>query len=85
MPDSEGGMTHDLYNLRRFVAAQDPVYERVCAELRNGQKESHWMWFIFPQITGLGSSPMAIKFAISSRTEARDYLDHAVLGPRLTE
>jgi uncharacterized protein (DUF1810 family) len=75
----------DLYNLRRFVDAHDAVYERVRAELRNGQKESHWMWFIFPQIAGLGSSPMAIKFAISSRAEADAYLEHFVLGPRLRE
>ena len=78
-------MTDDPYNLRRFVDAQDPVYERVRAELRNGQKESHWMWFIFPQIAGLGSSPMAIKFAIASRAEAQAYLAHPVLGPRLRE
>ena len=78
-------MTLDLYNLRRFVDAQDPVYARVRAELCNGQKESHWMWFIFPQIKGLGSSPMAIKFAISSRAEARDYLEHPILGPKLRE
>jgi uncharacterized protein (DUF1810 family) len=75
----------DLYNLRRFIDAQEPVYERVRAELQNGQKESHWMWFIFPQIAGLGSSPMAIKFAISSRAEAAAYLEHLVLGLRLRE
>jgi uncharacterized protein (DUF1810 family) len=78
-------MTDDPYNLRRFVDAQDPVYERVRAELRNGQKESHWMWFIFPQIAELGSSPMAIKFAVSSRAEAEAYLEHPVLGARLRE
>jgi uncharacterized protein (DUF1810 family) len=78
-------MTADLYNLRRFADAQDPVFERVQAELRNGQKQSHWMWFIFPQIAGLGSSPMAIRFAISSRAEAGAYLAHPVLGPRLRE
>jgi uncharacterized protein (DUF1810 family) len=78
-------MTLDLYNLRRFIDVQDPVYARVRAELRNGQKATHWMWFIFPQIKGLGSSPMAIKFSISSRAEARDYLEHPILGPRLRE
>jgi uncharacterized protein (DUF1810 family) len=75
----------DPYDLRRFVDAQDPVYPRVRAELQNGRKESHWMWFIFPQIKGLGLSPMAIKFAISSRAEARNYLEHPILGPRLRE
>jgi uncharacterized protein (DUF1810 family) len=78
-------MTGDRYNLHRFVDAQNPVYERVCAELRSGRKQSHWMWFIFPQIAGLGSSPMAVKFALSSRAEAAAYLDHPVLGPRLRE
>jgi uncharacterized protein (DUF1810 family) len=75
----------DPYNLRRFVEAQQPVYAQVCAELRSGQKRSHWMWFIFPQIKGLGNSPMATKFAISSRTEAQAFLDHPLLGPRLRE
>jgi uncharacterized protein (DUF1810 family) len=75
----------DPYNLRRFVDAQEPVYERVLAELRQGQKQSHWMWFIFPQFMGLGSSPMAIIFAIASRAEAKAYLDHPLLGPRLRE
>jgi uncharacterized protein (DUF1810 family) len=78
-------MTDDRYNLHRFVDAQNPVYERVCAELRNGRKQSHWMWFTFPQLAGLGSSPMAIKFAISSRAEAAAYLEHPILGPRLRQ
>jgi uncharacterized protein (DUF1810 family) len=73
------------YNLRRFVNAQRPVYERVCRELRQGRKESHWMWFIFPQIKGLGHSEMAQKYGISSRDEAKAYLAHPVLGPRLRE
>ena len=73
----------DPYNLQRFVAAQDPVFEQVCAELRAGQKNSHWMWFIFPQIRGLGHSPTALLFAISSLLEAQAYLRHPVLGPRL--
>ena len=75
----------DLYDLKRFLDAQDPVYERVCAELRNGRKESHWMWFIFPQLRGLGSSQTAARFGISSRQEAEAYLEHPVLGPRLRE
>ena len=73
------------YDLQRFVDAQNPVYDQVCAELRDGRKKSHWMWFVFPQIEGLGSSPMARKFAISSLAEAAAYLEHPVLGPRLTE
>jgi uncharacterized protein (DUF1810 family) len=64
---------------------QNPVYDKVCSELRDGRKKSHWMWFVFPQIEGLGSSPMARKFAISSLAEAAAYLEHPVLGPRLTE
>ncbi|MGO4882844.1 MAG: DUF1810 domain-containing protein [Bryobacteraceae bacterium] len=75
----------DPYNLRRFVEAQDPVYTQVCAELRSGRKTGHWMWFIFPQIAGLGSSATAREFAISSRGEAEAYLAHPVLGPRLRE
>jgi uncharacterized protein (DUF1810 family) len=76
---------NDPYNLQRFVEAQEPVYAEVCAQLRAGQKRSHWMWFIFPQIKGLGTSATATKFAISSREEAQAYLDHPVLGPRLRE
>jgi uncharacterized protein (DUF1810 family) len=75
----------DPYNLQRFVAAQQDVYEQVCSELRRGRKTSHWMWFIFPQIRGLGSSETARHFAISSREEARAYLEHRLLGPRLNE
>ncbi len=75
----------DPYNLRRFVDAQQAVYETVCRELRQGRKRSHWMWFIFPQVRGLGHSEMAQKFAISSRDEAKAYLAHPVLGPRLRE
>jgi uncharacterized protein (DUF1810 family) len=67
------------------VGAQAPVYDRVCAELRSGRKRSHWMWFIFPQIAGLGSSPMAQRYAISSPQEAQAYLKHPVLGGRLQE
>lgn len=77
----------DRYNLQRFVDAQNQngVYDEVCAELRNGEKRSHWIWFIFPQIQGLGSSATAVEFAISSRQEAEAYLLHPLLGPRLRE
>lgn len=73
------------FNLDRFVAAQDPVYSDVLAELRTGHKHTHWMWFIFPQIEGLGSSEMARRYAIGSEDEAAAYLAHPVLGPRLRE
>jgi uncharacterized protein (DUF1810 family) len=72
-------------DLERFVSAQEPVYAQVLAELRRGRKTSHWMWFIFPQITGLGHSPMSERFAIQSIEEARAYLAHPLLGPRLRE
>jgi uncharacterized protein (DUF1810 family) len=75
----------DPYDLQRFVEAQDRVYPRVVAELRAGRKTSHWMWFVFPQVAGLGSSPMAQQYAINSLDEARAYLAHAVLGARLRE
>ena len=77
--------TSDRFDLERFVKAQDGVYERVCAELRAGRKQTHWMWFVFPQIRGLGSSSMAVRFGIASLAEAKAYLEHAVLGPRLRE
>ena len=76
---------HDPYGLERFVAAQDPVFEQVRAELRAGHKRTHWMWFIFPQMKGLGRSAMAEKYAIGSCEEAAAYLHHPVLGPRLRE
>jgi uncharacterized protein (DUF1810 family) len=75
----------DPYDLQRFIEAQDRVYPRVVAELRAGRKTSHWMWFVFPQVAGLGSSPMAQKYAIGSLEEARAYLAQAVLGARLVE
>lgn len=75
----------DPYNLERFIQAQNPVYEQVLSELKSGAKIRHWMWFIFPQIRGLGRSPMATEFAISSREEAHAYLHHPLLGPRLKE
>jgi uncharacterized protein (DUF1810 family) len=73
----------DPYNLQRFVDAQRDVYGQVELELKAGRKESHWMWFVFPQLAGLGHSPIAQKFALSSLEEASAYLDHALLGPRL--
>jgi uncharacterized protein (DUF1810 family) len=75
----------DPYNLKRFVDAQNPVYEQVRSELKQGRKRTHWMWFVFPQIAGLGSSHTARKYAIASLDEARAYLNHPVLGPRLVE
>ncbi|KTG07692.1 calpastatin [Haloprofundus marisrubri] len=77
--------TDDPYDLQRFVEAQDPVIEDVKQELRAGQKRTHWMWYVFPQIKGLGSSRMAQRYSISSRAEAEAYLAHSVLGPRLRE
>jgi uncharacterized protein (DUF1810 family) len=71
--------------LDRFVAAQDPVWDRVVAELRAGRKTSHWMWFVFPQIEGLGSSPTAVRYALGSVGEAAAYLAHPLLGARLRE
>ena len=73
----------DPHRLQRFVDAQRDVYDRVEIELRAGRKQSHWMWYIFPQLEGLGHSPMAQKFAISSLEEASAYLRHPLLGPRL--
>lgn len=75
----------DPYDLQRFVDAQQTAYPRVLSELSGGRKRSHWMWFIFPQIAGLGFSPMAQRFAITSRAEAEVYLAHSILGPRLLE
>jgi uncharacterized protein (DUF1810 family) len=76
---------NDPYNLQRFVDAQAPLFEQVLRELGGGEKTSHWMWFIFPQIRGLGRSYIAEQFAISSLTEAEAYIRHAILGPRLRE
>ncbi|MCV7147715.1 DUF1810 domain-containing protein [Mycobacterium riyadhense] len=77
--------TSDPFDLQRFVDAQSPIYRNVVNELRAGRKRSHWMWFVFPQLRGLGSSPMAVHYGISSLEEARAYLAHDVLGPRLHE
>ncbi|MBK9307415.1 MAG: DUF1810 domain-containing protein [Nitrospira sp.] len=74
---------NDEYNLQRFLDAQEGVYDTALDELRAGRKSSHWIWFIFPQITGLGYSAMAQQFAISSLDEATAYLQHPTLGPRL--
>jgi uncharacterized protein (DUF1810 family) len=76
-------MATDPHNLQRFVDAQSPIYEDVLTELRSGRKQSHWMWFIFPQIKGLGRSPTAVKFAIHSRAQAQAYALHPILGARL--
>ncbi|MFL9903881.1 DUF1810 domain-containing protein [Paraburkholderia fungorum] len=73
----------DPYDFQRFVDAQEPVYAQVCEELRGGRKRSHWMWFVFPQIQGLGTSAMAQRFAISTLAEAEAYLRHPILGQRL--
>ena len=77
----------DPFGLQRFVAAQDQggTYDAAVAELRAGRKRSHWMWFVFPQIAGLGQSPISRRYAISSLAEAQAYLDHPTLGPRLIE
>jgi|SRR5690606_4252270 uncharacterized protein (DUF1810 family) len=75
----------DHFDLDRFVRAQDSVYPQALAELRHGRKRSHWMWFIFPQAAGLGRSPTAQFYALSSLAEAKAYLDHPLLGVRLRE
>jgi uncharacterized protein (DUF1810 family) len=76
-------MTADPFDLARFVSAQASVFDHALAELRAGRKRSHWMWFIFPQLKGLGHSPTAQQYGISSLAEASAYLEHLVLGPRL--
>jgi uncharacterized protein (DUF1810 family) len=75
----------DRYDLTRFVAAQEPLFDRVRAELTGGRKESHWMWFVFPQLQGLGSSATARRYALACIEEARAYLAHPLLGARLRE
>jgi uncharacterized protein (DUF1810 family) len=74
-----------MFDLNRFVKAQEPVIETVLRELRVGRKETHWMWFVFPQLRGLGRSPMARHYGIENLAEARAYLGHVILGPRLKE
>ena len=75
----------DPFDLSRFVKAQDGVYERALKEIKRGEKQSHWMWFIFPQIDGLGSSSTARFYSVKSGPEAKAYLDHPLLGPRIIE
>jgi uncharacterized protein (DUF1810 family) len=75
----------DAHDLRRFVRAQKDVYAQALSEIRSGRKRTHWMWFVFPQLDGLGSSPTARFYAIRTLEEARAYLDHPVLGHRLRE
>jgi uncharacterized protein (DUF1810 family) len=75
----------DPYDLDRFLRAQAADYDRALSELRDGKKQSHWMWYIFPQIEGLGQSPMSRRYSIKSGAEARAYLDHPILGLRLRE
>jgi uncharacterized protein (DUF1810 family) len=75
----------DPFDLERFVSAQRGIYETAREELSRGAKRSHWMWFIFPQVAGLGTSPMAVRYAITSRAEGEAYLAHPVLGTRLRE
>ena len=75
----------DPFDLERFVRAQDPVFRDVQGELARGRKQTHWMWFVFPQIAGLGRSPMAQRYALRDEVEARSYLVHPVLGARLVE
>ncbi len=75
----------DPHDLQRFVTAQEGVYESAVAELRAGRKTGHWIWFVFPQIAGLGMSAMSQRYAIASLAEARAYLEHPVLGPRLAQ
>lgn len=84
-PASDSHTQADRFDLQRFVSAQDRIYADVLAELRNGHKRTHWMWFIFPQIQGLGFSSTTQYYAIKSAEEARAYLDHPVLGKRLLE
>jgi uncharacterized protein (DUF1810 family) len=77
--------SRDTFDLDRFVSAQEDVYDSAVAEIRAGRKRTHWMWFVFPQLRGLGSSPISRQFAIRSAAEARAYLAHPILGPRLLE
>jgi len=75
----------NAFQLQRFISAQDRIYDDVISELTRGRKETHWMWFIFPQLAGLGKSPTAIHYSLVSEAEANAYLQHPVLGPRLLE
>ena len=82
---SDARRTNDTFNLSRFVEAQEDDYEQALAEIKRGRKETHWMWYIFPQLDGLASSPTAKYYSIKSIEEARAYLAHPTLGPRLLE
>ena len=82
---SESHNSSDPYNLSRFLRAQENDYEEALSEIRSGQKRTHWMWYIFPQLAGLGFSSTAQRYAITSIDEAKAYLTHPVLGPRLKE
>jgi uncharacterized protein (DUF1810 family) len=84
-PDGATNNASEPYDLNRFVVAQKNCYPQVLAELQRGQKESHWMWYIFPQFGGLGFSSMSARYAIKSIDEVRAYLSHPTLGPRLIE
>jgi uncharacterized protein (DUF1810 family) len=77
--------SRDTFDLSRFASAQEDVYESALAEIRSGRKRTHWMWFVFPQLRGLGSSPISRQFAIRGAAEASAYLAHPILGPRLLE
>lgn len=85
MNTNDSAAPSDSFDLSRFVQAQQGVYTQALSELQRGRKASHWMWFIFPQIKGLGSSPMAERYAIKNQDEARAYLKHSILGARLSE
>ena len=87
MSDATAPATSDGFDLQRFLTAQarGDIYDRALDELRRGRKQSHWMWYVFPQIAGLGESTMAQRYAISSLAEAQAYVAHDVLGPRLVE
>ena len=76
---------NEANDLQRFIDAQDPVFDQVCCELLEGRKRGHWMWFVFPQIKGLGHSSVSVRFAISSEKEAEAYLEHPLLAARLRE
>ncbi len=82
---NDTGHSGDPHDLGRFVQAQEVDYERALAEIRSGQKRSHWMWYIFPQLAGLGFSSMAKRYAIKTVAEAEAYLRHPILGPRLRQ
>ena len=81
----ESSTSKDRFNLQRFVEAQAPVFEQVLSELRKGSKQTHWIWFIFPQLAGLGHSHMTKLYSLSSLAEAEAYIAHPLLGPRLRE